>query len=81
MTAYAYIDFDDVPPQLWSSATQRVDDTSGATLVAFKGCPLVGQFTTRGHSQVEFPFPRGFELRSSLVSWFMYWGIHFRVLM
>jgi hypothetical protein len=57
---------------------QQVDDVTQAKMVAFDGCPLVGQLGPVGDRlQVEYPFPRNADLRNQLVQWFMHWGIHF----
>lgn len=86
MSAHAYIHYADVPSQLTASSSQRVDSASGAKLISFDGCPLVGQIDARNPAepmrlQVEFPFPRSAELRNALVDWLMHWGIHFTVVM
>ena len=79
MTAQAYIQYDDVPEALFADARWRVDD-AGVQLVAFDGCPLVGQVVeTSGSVQIEFAWPRNVELRHALGDWFTHHGIHFTV--
>lgn len=82
MSAYAYIQYGDVPADLIASSRQRVDSETGAKLIGFEGCPLTGQIEQIGDSlEIEYPFPHAPELRNSLVAWFMNFGIHFRVVM
>lgn len=83
VTAYAYIQWQDVPQTLVASCLRHVEDATGANLVAFDGCPLSGRMdeTGEGILQVEFPFPRNMDLRHSLVDWLMHWGICFTVVM
>jgi hypothetical protein len=82
LSAHAYIQYADVPGELTASMHQQVDDVTQAKMVAFDGCPLVGQLGPVGDRlQVEYPFPRNADLRNQLVQWFMHWGIHFAVVM
>jgi hypothetical protein len=83
MSAHAYIQYADVPDVLTASSSQHVDSVTKAKVIAFDGCPLCGQIDVLSDSriQVEFPFPRGAELRTALVDWLMHWGIHFTVVM
>jgi hypothetical protein len=87
MSAYAYIQWADVPSDLARTSRQHVDEVTKAQIVAFDGCPFCGEIE-RIHDrepatriQVSFPFPRDSTLRSSLVDWLMYHGIHFTVVM
>jgi len=82
MSAHAYIQYADVPDNLTASSRQHIDDVTKAKMVAFDGCPLVGQLDPVGDRlQVEYPFPRNDDLRNQLVQWFVHWGIHFTVVM
>jgi hypothetical protein len=88
MSALAYIDIDDVPVKLRESSVQQPDDITGETLIAFDGCPLVGQIWRhqRVHdgsdaTDVIYPFPRAEQIRNDLVAWLMHWGINFTVVM
>ncbi|MFM0210433.1 phage portal protein [Paraburkholderia sediminicola] len=82
MSAHAYIQYADVPDKLTASSHQHVDSVTGAKIITFDGCPLAGQLdTVNGRIQIEYPFPRGEELRNHLVRWLMQWGIHFTVVM
>jgi hypothetical protein len=83
MSAHAYIQYADVPQILIDTSSQHVDSATKAKVIAFDGCPLCGQIEVLdGHRiQIEFPFPRGAELRGALVEWLMHWGIHFTVVM
>lgn len=78
MSAYCYIQITDIPRPLTDTAARRIDGDTRAKLIAFIGCPLVGVETDE---EVEFPFPRSVEIRESLVSWLVHWGICFRVVM
>jgi hypothetical protein len=81
MSAHCYIQLSDVPKPLIDCSSQRVDSVTGAKLIAFKDCPLVGEIEeSDGVYEVEFPFPRAM-IRDDLVSWFMQWGISFSVVM
>ena len=80
MSAHAYIQYADVPDELAASRCQHVDDATQAQMVAFDGCPLIGQLESVGEQlQIEFPFPRSAELRGVLVNWLMHHGISFTV--
>lgn len=81
MSAYAYIQYTDVPADLIASSRRHVDEVTKATVIAFDGCPLCGQVDVLSDEsvQVGFPFPRGAELRGALVDWLMHWGISFTV--
>lgn len=82
MSAYAYIQYADVPDNLIASSRQHIDDVTKAKMVEFDGCPLVGQLGPVGDRlQVEYPFPRNDDLRNQLVQWFVHWGINFTVVM
>jgi hypothetical protein len=87
MSAFAYINIEDVPADLRESSASHIDDISGALILAFDGCPLVGEVrrtTTvpdEGMLQVEYPFPRNTQIRNDLVSWFVDKGINFTVVM
>jgi hypothetical protein len=82
MSAHAYIQWTDIPHRPISSSCQRVDDATGAKLIAFEGCPLTGKIDQVGDRlQVEFPFPRNRVLRDELIGWLMHWGISFTVAM
>ncbi|WP_454826050.1 phage portal protein [Paraburkholderia xenovorans] len=83
MSAYAYIQYADVPDDLTASSSQHIDSVTKAKIIAFPGCPLCGQIEVLSDNriQVEFPFPRGGELRGALVDWLMHWGISFTVVM
>jgi hypothetical protein len=83
MSAHAYIQYADVPEELTTASSQRVDDVTKAKIIAFPGCPLCGQIEVLGDGriQVEFPFPRGAELRDVLLDWLVHWGISFTVVM
>lgn len=82
MSAYAYIQYADIPEDLISSSRQRVDSVTGAKLISFEGCPLTGQIEQCGDAlEIEYPFLRAVEIRESLVSWLVNWGICFRVVM
>ncbi|WP_269501086.1 hypothetical protein [Burkholderia sp. IMCC1007] len=78
MSEITCIELSSIPAPLADSATRRADDVSGDRLVAFSGCPVVGREVDNG--EIEFPFPRGVELRESLIDWMLYWGIPFRVM-
>jgi hypothetical protein len=78
MSAFTYIQITDIPRPLIDTAARRIDADTQANLVAFIGCPLVG---VECDDEVEFPFPRVIEIRESLVSWLVHWGICFRVVM
>lgn len=65
MTAFAYIDIADVPTHLRETSAQRIDSLTGATLIAFEGCPLIGQSEPEKPQQIEFPFPRLQAIRCS----------------
>lgn len=78
MSEFACIELSSVPEPLRAIAASRVDDVSGARMVAFTGCPVIGRETAAG--EIEFSFPRGVELRESLIDWMLYWGIPFRVM-
>jgi hypothetical protein len=80
MSAFAYINIEDVPANIRESAAIRKDDITGARLIAYEGCPLVGEASV-DDLRVEYPFPRNAQIRGDLVAWFMNWGIHFRVVM
>lgn len=77
MSEVACIELSSVPEPLRAIAASRVDD-AGGRLVAFTGCPVVGREADNG--EIEFSFPRGVELRESLIDWMLYWGIPFRVM-
>ncbi|MGF6549328.1 phage portal protein [Paraburkholderia youngii] len=83
MSAHAYIQYADVPDSLAASSKQHFDSATQAKVIAFDGCPLCGQLEVLDDNriQIEFPFPRGAELRGALVDWLMHWGIHFTVVM
>ncbi|KVO95547.1 hypothetical protein WL21_32525 [Burkholderia ubonensis] len=81
MSAFAYIFIGDVPAALRESSAQRIDSQTGATLIAFDGCPLVGQSEPEKPEQIEFPFPRLQALRWQLTEWFYFHGINFTVVM
>jgi hypothetical protein len=83
MSAHAYIQYADVPDALTASSSQHVDSVTKAKVIAFDGCPLCGHLEVLSDNriQIEFPFPRGAELRAALVDWLMHWGIHFTVVM
>ncbi|WP_153135158.1 hypothetical protein [Paraburkholderia agricolaris] len=89
MSAYAYIDIEDVPANLRETSVERPDEISPEkTLIAFEGCPFAGEIWKRQRAHdgadatdVIFPFPRAVGPRNDLVAWFMNWGIHFRVVM
>jgi hypothetical protein len=83
MSAFAYIQYADVPDVLAKCSSQHIDSATQARLIAFDGCPLCGQIEVLNDNriQIEFPFPRGAELRGALVDWLMHWGIHFMVVM
>ncbi|WP_213762303.1 hypothetical protein [Caballeronia sp. dw_19] len=78
MSAFVYIQITDIPRPLTDTAARRIDGDTHAALIAFIGCPLVG---VESADEVEFPFPRAIEIRESLVSWLVHWGICFRVVM
>lgn len=86
MSAFAYIRIEDVPLDLRETSVVRIDEITRETLVAFDGCPLVGE---RGHMRdgslnhvaIEYPFPRNAQIRNDLVSWFVDKGINFTVVM
>lgn len=84
MSAYAYIQLSDIPDRLMSGSRQHIDPVTGAKLIAFNDCPIVGQIEDtdkNGVYEVEYPFPRSEVIRNSLVAWLMTWGICFRVVM
>ncbi|HEV2594137.1 MAG TPA: hypothetical protein VGU01_02920 [Sphingomicrobium sp.] len=85
MSAFAYINIEDVPADLRETAAVRADDITGATLVAYDGCPLVGESRKAADPEpravVEYPFPRNTQIRNDLVSWFVDKGINFTVVM
>jgi hypothetical protein len=83
MSAHAYIQYGDVPDTLTAASSQRVDSVTEVKLISFPGCPLCGQIEVLSDSriQIEFPFPRGAELRGALVDWLMHWGISCTVVM
>ncbi|MEX3961043.1 phage portal protein [Paraburkholderia sp. EG286B] len=83
MSAYAYIQYSDVPEALTKSSSQHLDSATKHKVIAFDGCPLCGHLDVLadGRIQIEFPFPRSAELRTALVDWLMHWGIHFTVVM
>jgi len=83
MSAHAYVQYSDVPLPLIESSRQRVDSATQAKLISIDGCPLTGQIDVLSDNriQIEFPFPRGAELRGALVDWLMHWRIHFTVVM
>ena len=83
MSAFAYIELQDVPISIKESASWRIDETNGAHLVSFDGCPLIGEMTGIGNvmQTVEYPFPRNTQIRNDLIAWLVHWGIHFRVVM
>lgn len=78
MSEIACIELSSVPAPLRAIAASRIDDADGGRLVAFTGCPVVGREMDNG--EIEFSFPRGVELRESLIDWMLYWGIPFRVM-
>lgn len=78
MSEIACVELSSVPEPLRAIAACRVDDVSDDRLVAFPGCPVIGREV--GGGEVEFSFPRGIELRESLIDWMLYWGIPFRVM-
>ncbi|MBP0589293.1 phage portal protein [Paraburkholderia sp. LEh10] len=80
MSAFAYVNVEDVPLQLRETSVQRLDDNASITLIYFDGCPLVGQCEVGKQRQIEYPFPRVPELRNSLVEWLLHWGINFYVM-
>ncbi|MFM0135076.1 hypothetical protein [Caballeronia grimmiae] len=75
MSAYAYIDTNDVPRPLMDNAARRVAD--GEKLIAFIGCPLTG--IEQADGEIQFPFPRAADLRAALRAWFDYWNLSHRV--
>lgn len=89
MSAFAYIDIEDVPAELRETSAQFQDEViAETTLISFDGCPIAGEI--RKHQQAHdgsdvteiiYPFPRMPSLRNDLVAWFMSCGIHFRVVM
>lgn len=83
MSAFAYINIEDVPADLRESSAQHPDEVTGAPLVAYDGCPLVGQIVPDGEggSNVEYPFPRVAQIRNDLVAWLFHHGISFTVAM
>jgi hypothetical protein len=82
MSAYCYIELTDVPLPLIASSVQRAEEVTGAALIGFDGCPLIGRIETHdGKAEVEFPFPRAIVIRNDLVAWLVHWGICFRVVM
>ncbi|VWD12499.1 MULTISPECIES: hypothetical protein [Burkholderia] len=78
MSEIACIELSSVPAPLRAASANRVDDVSGDRLVAFTGCPVIGREADNG--EIEFSFPRGVDLRESLIDWMLYWGIPFRVM-
>jgi hypothetical protein len=78
VSAYCYIQITDISRPLIDTAARRIDSDTQENLVAFIGCPLVG---VERADEIEFPFPRAIEIRESLVSWLVHWGICFRVVM
>ncbi|WP_063712432.1 hypothetical protein [Burkholderia lata] len=78
MSEVACIELSSVPAPLRAIAASRVDAASGDRLVAFTGCPVIGREADNG--EIEFSFPRGVDLRESLIDWMLYWGIPFRVM-
>jgi hypothetical protein len=89
MSAFAYINIEDVPANIRETSVERQDEIiTETTLIAFDGCPLVGEVWKHqafhdGSEMTEiiYPFPRNPQIRGDLVAWFMNWGIHFRVVM
>ncbi|PRZ56159.1 phage portal protein [Paraburkholderia fungorum] len=87
MSAFAYINIEDIPAALRESSTQHPDEITGVPLIGFDDCPLIGEVrrTTdvpdEGTTQVEFPFPRNPQIRNDLVAWFVNHGINFTVVM
>jgi hypothetical protein len=81
MSAHAYIQWADVPAALIASSGQIIDSDTQAKLVAFDGCPLVGEISETSEKvlQVEYPFPVAHSLRYSLVDWLVHHGISFTV--
>lgn len=79
MSAHCYIQLSDVPQPLIDRSNQHIDSGTGAKLIAFTDCPLVGQIEeSDGVYEIEYPFPRA-TIRDDFVSWLMRWGISFRV--
>ncbi|MBB5462893.1 phage portal protein [Paraburkholderia sp. Cpub6] len=83
MSAHAYIQYADVPQQLIDSSGQIIDRDTGAKLIAFDGCPQVGELEVLadGRIQIEYSWARNVDLRHSLADWLTYHGIHFTVVM
>ncbi|QBQ99234.1 phage portal protein [Paraburkholderia pallida] len=82
MSAYAYIQWADVPATLAHKSRQRVDEATKQQLVAFEGCPFAGELEqlAGGRLQVAFPFPINADLRAQMVDWLLHWGISFTVI-
>jgi hypothetical protein len=87
MSAYAYVDIADIPPNIMATRSLGNDEATGAVLVAFEGCPVAGVYDETAKlenaliGEIEYPFPREPGSRNALVDWFMYHGIHFTVVM
>jgi hypothetical protein len=81
MSAHAYIHYADVPDQLTASSRQRVDSLTGAKLISFDDCPLIGQIDvlSDGRVQVEFVWPKLADLRHALGDWLMHHSIPYTV--
>ncbi|SEI42194.1 phage portal protein [Paraburkholderia diazotrophica] len=81
MSAHAYIQWADVPQALIDSSRQRMDDNGAVKLVAFVGCPLVGQIEelSGGRIQIEYPWPQVPDLRHGLGDWLSHHGINYVV--
>ncbi|WP_346275219.1 hypothetical protein [Burkholderia ambifaria] len=78
MSEFACIEWSSVPLPLRGIAVRRTETMTGKCLIAFTGCPVIGREID--NDEIEFPFPRGVELRESLIDWMLYWGIPFRVM-
>lgn len=83
MSAYAYIQYSDIPDALIESSRQWVEGPLRVKLISLTGCPIAGQIdvTSGGRVQVEFAWPRLKDLRHALADWFTEQGIHFTVVM
>lgn len=83
MSAFAYIQYDDIPAPMIESALRHKDMVTNADLIAFDDCPFSGEIsvTSAGITQIEFAWPINRELRHALGDWFTYHGINFTVVM
>lgn len=74
MRSYLYVKTASLPPQLLALEKRRREELS--IWISFPGCPFAG--LAEGE-EIQFPFPRGTELRRRLTEWLDHWEVAYQV--